>query len=71
MKLYKTKFIDDAAEDTNTDHMAEWDGTQADAGKTRKRLKGEMMRSIETEDVEVPTSKQGLLEFLNQWCTQL
>lgn len=67
MRLYKTNFIDDAADEGRRE-QATWSGTQADAAKDRKRLKTEGMRSIETEEVDVPTDKAGLLQFLNQWC---
>lgn len=68
MRLYKTNFIDDSAE-AGRQEQAAWSGTQADAGKDRKRLKSEGMRSIDTEEVDVPTSKQELLGFLSQWCS--
>jgi hypothetical protein len=64
MKLYKTEYLDDGALENRQNRIV-WDGTQTDAAKTRKRLKGEGMRDIETFDVEVPTDKKGLLEFLN------
>lgn len=67
MRLYKTTFIDDAKEGAT---CATWSGTQADAGKDRKAMKSEGMRNVETEEVEVPTDKKGLLEFLNQWAVQ-
>lgn len=67
MRLYKTKFLDDEKEI----QCATWCGTQSDAGKDRKRLKSEGMRNIETEEVEVPTNKESLLAFLNQWAVVL
>lgn len=41
-----------------------WDGTQATASATRKRLRGEGIKA-ETLDVDVPTNKAGLMKFLN------
>lgn len=62
MKLYRTDYIDDG--DSNAAHHS-WTGTLADASKERKRLKLEGFRSIETTEVDVPTSKPGLIEWLN------
>lgn len=61
MKLYKTTYID---ESQPCGHIT-WDGTQADAGATRKRLKGEGRSEVETKDEDVPTSKPELLAWLN------
>ena len=70
MRLYKTKFIDDE-QPQGRNECATWCGTQSDAGKDRKRLKSEGMRNIETQEVEVPTNKESLLAFLNQWAAVL
>ena len=45
-----------------------WVGTQADAASARKKLlnAGFKRADIKTEDVEVPTNKAGLIEFLNK-----
>lgn len=67
MNFYKTTYLDDARP-PGRNECASWDGTQADAGKTRKQLKVEGMRDIETKDADVPTDKAGLLRFLNLWC---
>lgn len=67
MRLYKTNYIDDAAQPGRGDRAA-WAGTQADAGKDRKKLKADGMRSIVTEETDVLTDKGSLLRFLNQWC---
>lgn len=63
MKLYRTDFIDDDAKDQAA--QAIWSGTQSDAAGDRKRLKTDGMREIKTTDVDVPTSKQELLAWLN------
>jgi len=67
MRLYKTTFLDDARPQERSE-CASWDGTLADAAKTRKLLKVESMRNIDTAEVEVPTDKAGLLAFVNTWC---
>ena len=66
MRLYKTNYIDDAA-DVGRQERASWAGTQADAAKDRKRLKAEGMLKISTNEVDVPTDKAGLLAHLNMW----
>ena len=60
MKLYRTKAKDESA--------GYWAGSQAEAAGHRKKLNGEGHKrdTISTEEVEVPTNKAGLLEFLNQ-----
>ena len=58
MKLYQT--IGENGEVT-----ARWAGSQADATKHRVALKKEGHKSVETQDIEVPTNKTGLLEWLN------
>ena len=67
MKLYKTTYIDDG-QLTNRNECASWDGTQTDAAKTRRQLKTDGMRNIETTDTDVLTDKANLLAFLNKWC---
>jgi hypothetical protein len=44
-----------------------WAGSQSDAAKARKELLAQGFKRAEmlTEEVEVPTGKAGLLEFLN------
>lgn len=62
MRLYKTT----ANADEST--LVRWSGTQADAASERRifnSTKKIPRDSITTEEVEVPTNKQGLLEFLN------
>ncbi len=56
MRLYKTTGGD----------QTKWDGSQADASKRRVELRREGLKPVETEEVEVPTNKAGLLEFLNK-----
>jgi hypothetical protein len=72
MKLYRTDFIDDAytpppvsVNSEGTYRLSAWTGTQADATACRKTLLLEGMRDIKTYEVDVPTSKSPLIEWLN------
>lgn len=66
MQLYKT---------TINDQKAKWSGSQADAAKDRNALwdsykaSGGKRSDITTTPVDVPTNKQGLIEFLNELST--
>lgn len=63
MKLY---LITAASADTAIVPHASWVGSQAEAASTRKRLTPEFRRAeITTSEVDVPTDKQGLIQFLN------
>ena len=44
-----------------------WVGSQSDAAKARKELIEDGFKRAEllTEDIDVPTNKEGLLDFLN------
>lgn len=61
MRLYKITAVSGA------DNKTLWVGSQGDAGKTRKGLveSGFKRAEITTEEVDVPTNKEGLLGFLN------
>lgn len=54
MKLYRTIM---------PDGRAVWDGTQADARETRHEAG--YTKTKHTEEIDVPTNKEGLLKFLN------
>lgn len=43
-----------------------WSGTQADARAHRKQFKSDGLSFVETAEVDVPTNKDSLLEFLNK-----
>lgn len=62
MKLYKTtaKMADGSA-------SVRWAGSQAEAATNRKvfNQSGVKREYISTEEVDVPTNKAGLLEWLN------
>jgi hypothetical protein len=65
MKLYFTKYIDDAAPNGSM-FQQKWYGTQADQKKDAKALKSDGMRNIEPSAIDVPTDKPGLLSWLNE-----
>jgi len=52
----------------NGDTFFRWLGSQADCSKYRaeQTAKGAKRADIKTDEVEVPTNKAGLLEFLNK-----
>jgi hypothetical protein len=63
MRLYKLTIV--AGEETIRTH---WVGSQGDAAKVRKGWvsdEGFKRTQIRTEEVDVPTNKEGLLAFLN------
>lgn len=62
MKLYRTHV-------TTPGLTAEtWGGSQAEAASQRKAFNqlGHKRDSVVTDEVDVPTDKKGLLEFLNK-----
>ncbi len=61
MRLYKT-----SGEKADHEVKTSWAGTQADAAKARKEAKAVGLLFIETEEVDVPTDKAGLLKWLNE-----
>lgn len=66
MKLYRLEATINP--DDGEAPFVNWVGTQADVSKTRKQMMkdhGFKRSEIEVEEVEVPTNKVGLLEFLN------
>lgn len=70
MKLYKTTVISIATVNgvPNTKQTTvTWNGTQSDASAVRAAAvrDGAKRKDVETEAVDVPTDKAGLLEFLN------
>ena len=64
MKLYKTTGEFSPGATT----PAVWSGSQADAAKARKELKAQHAFFVETEEINVPTDKAGLLVWLNTNC---
>lgn len=71
MKLYKitaktTRNIDVSSDFKST----KWAGSQTEAAKARKEFmdRGFKRAELDTQDVEVPTNKDGLLNWLNLNC---
>lgn len=69
MKLYKITATGTPDSET-PDSETHWVGTQADAASKRKKLltDGYKRANIDTDEVDVPTDKAGLLKFLNTGC---
>lgn len=62
MKLYKTT----ATNEENTQKFSEFASSASDASKVRTRLKRAGLWDVKTEEVEVDTTRQGLIVFLNK-----
>lgn len=68
MKLYfVTGLVDAPEEGDGVVTESRWVGSQAEAGTVRKDMlsRGATRKGISTSDVDVPTNKEGLLQFLN------
>lgn len=67
MKLYRITAIRSSLDSDTPDSEIHWVGSQAEASQKRKTLvsSGFKRAEIETEEVEVPTDKKGLLAWLN------
>lgn len=65
MRLYKTVGLSEQDTGDASSWITKWDGTQADAAARRKEFKANELGKIKTEEVDVPTSKQELLAWLN------
>jgi len=75
MKLYKIHRPEYISEDGdfNFSKLTEFAGSQADARKCRlnleeplKPIKSKYRPKVEVTEVDVPTDKKGLIEFLNE-----
>lgn len=67
MKLYKTTASQTIESDTDT--KVRWAGSQAEAASDRKVFNSSLgfkRSEINTEEVDVPTDKKGLLAWLNE-----
>lgn len=62
MKLYQTTAD---APGTESGVTVVWSGSAADASKQRTAFKKEGLKGVSTEDVDIPTNKAELLDFLN------
>lgn len=70
MNLYLVTAEVDVSEDgTKFDRHAVWGGSQAEAASARKELvgRGARRKDVKTYAVDVPTDKNGLLQFLNDF----
>ena len=67
MRLYKITALNTSHGDT-PDSDVTWVGSLADASAQRKKLAidGFARKEIESEEVDVPTDKVGLIRFLNK-----
>ena len=67
MRLYKITALNTSHGDT-PDSDVTWVGSLAEASAQRKKLTidGFARKEIETEEVDVPTDKAGLIGFLNK-----
>ena len=67
MRLYKITALNTSHGDT-PDIDVTWVGSLAEASAQRKKLTidGFARKEIETEEVDVPTDKAGLIGFLNK-----
>ena len=56
------------ATETTVETFAQWCGTQAECASARKAFaeRGAKKADIFTREIDVPTNKAGLLEFLNK-----
>lgn len=73
MKLYKVTRPIHEFNDEDVDGVVQFAGTQADARKTRidfeapfKSLKPKDRPEVKVEEIDVPTDKKGLIEYLNE-----
>lgn len=64
MKLYRIS----VESERDADRPCVWVGSQADAGKARKEFVADGFKRAEitTDEVDVPTNKEGLINFLNK-----
>ncbi len=73
MRLYKTTAVGKATENddgtSSQEVQVRWAGSQAEAATNRKTFvsMGFKRAEVNTVEVDVPTNKAGLLEFLNDF----
>lgn len=60
VRLYKT-----TGESSDLSVKCIWSGTKADARRDRKAMKEDDLSLIETEEIDFPTTKSGLISWLN------
>jgi hypothetical protein len=69
MRLYRTSFVEPAGDEGKTIVCCNWQGSLADAATARREAKSEGYEDVKTEEVDVPTQKAPLLDFLNENAT--
>lgn len=62
MRLYQTTAD---APSTGSGVAVIWSGSAADASKQRTAFKKDSLKGVSTEEVDFPTNKAELLDFLN------
>lgn len=65
MQLYKTTYQVESSDGATVSNVTKWGGSQTEATKHRVEGKGIAFKKPETQTVEVPTNKAGLLAWLN------
>ena len=65
MQLYKTTYQVESSDGATVSNVTKWGGSQTEATKHRVEGKGVAFKKPETQTVEVPTNKAGLLDWLN------
>lgn len=69
MLLYKITYKIDSNTFATISEITEWVGSGKEAGKIRKSARqktGYVSNSVKTDKINVPTNKQGLIDFLNK-----
>mgnify|MGYP000005144360 FL=1 len=67
MRLYKITATPNTGREDQFTTQTNWVGSQADAASVRKSLVDDGWKRVEilTEEIDVPTNKDGLIKFLN------
>jgi len=65
MLLYKTTYPTNISDGSPTIIVTKWSGSQTEATKHRVEGRARAHLKPETQTVDVPTNKAGLLEWLN------
>jgi hypothetical protein len=65
MKLYLTSGEYKSATNGSYELVVKWSGTQKEARQDRKQMKDDGAYLVDTEVIDVPTSKEALIIWLN------
>ena len=69
MKLYKTRATRSAPEtDLGSDVRVSWQGSQTEASKARTAFRAEGFKKsdVTSQEMDVPTTKDALMDWLNE-----